>query len=76
MTMAGKKVTIENLAMMIKKGFDDTATKSQVGGLEKRLDKIDARLVKIENIILRHHESQIESLEKRILRLEEASSIS
>ncbi len=87
--MANKKITIDNLAIMMKKGFDDTATKIQVSGLEKRvdglegrfdgvekrLDKIDARLERIEGTILKHHASQIESLEKRILRLEETSSI-
>jgi hypothetical protein len=58
------------IAMLIKKriekGFDET---------DKRLDKIDIRLDRIENFLLKQHSIKIETLEKRIDRLEEALAI-
>jgi len=64
--MKKKNITIEDLARMVKKGFD---------GTDKRLDKIDARLDRIENFILKQHSQKIDFLEKRIDRLEEALAI-
>lgn len=60
--MAEKQITINQLAKMIKKGFDNTATKEQVdnlekdakvikerlGGVEKRLENVEGRLEKVE----------------------------
>ncbi|MDQ5883029.1 MAG: hypothetical protein QG648_384 [Patescibacteria group bacterium] len=51
---------------MVKKGFDET---------NKKLDKIDVRLDRIENFLLKQHSIKIETLEKRINRLEEALAI-
>lgn len=46
--MKNKKITIEDLARMVKKGFDETAKKEQVINLEKwakrRFDNIDREL--------------------------------
>lgn len=64
--MKKKNITIEDLARMVKKGFD---------GTDKRLDKIDVRLDRIENFILKQHSQKIDFLEKRINRLEEALAI-
>ena len=64
--MKKKNITIEDLARMVKKGFD---------GTDKRLDKIDVHLDRIENFILKQHSQKIEFLEKRINRLEEALAI-
>jgi len=64
--MKKKNITIEDLARMVKKGFD---------GTDRRLDKIDVRLDRIENFILKQHSQRIEFLEKRINRLEEALAI-
>jgi len=64
--MKKKNITIEDLARMVKKGFD---------GTDRRFDKIDVRLDRIENFILKQHSQRIEFLEKRINRLEEALAI-
>ena len=46
------EVTIEDLARMIQKGFSETATKSDVEKLEKKMDagftKVDARFENVE----------------------------
>jgi len=57
-----QKITIEELAVMIKRGFDETAKKIDVDkrfesmdkrfdGVDRRLDHIDARLNTIEHDI-------------------------
>jgi len=46
--MTKKSVTIEKLARMVERGFKQTATKSDIGRLEKRLDDVDHRLLNIE----------------------------
>lgn len=35
--MANKKITIENLAVMIKKGFDQTASKQELADFRKEV---------------------------------------
>jgi archaellum component FlaC len=64
--MKNKKITIDDLARMVKKGFD---------GVDKRFDRIENRLERIEKIILKQQSQKIEFLEKRICRLEEALAI-
>jgi len=54
-----KKITIDDLAAMVQNGFNEVVT----------------RLDRIENIILKQHAEQIESLERRIRRLEDALAI-
>lgn len=43
-----KKITIENLALMIQRGFDETAQKTDVeirfGQVDKRLEKIEGEM--------------------------------
>ena len=67
--MAKKKITFENLAGMIKRGFD---------GNDKRFDKVDSRLdtldngveeikLKLDNVAYRF---EVEELTRRIKRLE------
>src|SRR3989338_8122398 len=43
-----KKVTNEELARMIAKGFENTATKDDIKRLDGRMDHMDARLGRIE----------------------------
>ena len=45
------KVSIESLAQMVKRGFDATATKADLGILEKKADAIDMRLKTVETKI-------------------------
>lgn len=70
---------IDHLAGMVAKGFENTATKKDVSGLEtrldgidKRLDGIDVRLDHIENLLIRAHENRIERLEDKVRILETA----
>ena len=60
--MAKKNITIDEPAKMVQKGFEETAKKADVN---KRFDKI-------ENILLKQQGERIESLEKRLSRLEDA----
>jgi hypothetical protein len=58
--MEEKKITIDDLAVMIKKGFDETAKQTDV---DKRFDKIETRLDRIEETLLKNHEARIKRLE-------------
>ena len=79
--MASKKTTIEDLARMVKIGFDETAkkdetaTKTQMIKVQDRLDSIESRLDNIEKLILRQHSEQIKGLERRVNRLEEMFAV-
>ena len=55
--MAKKSVTIEDLAVMVKKGFDS---------VDKRFDGVDDRLDRIEKLILADHKRRIERLEEQV----------
>ena len=68
--MRKKNITIEDLARMVKRGFDGTDKK-----IEKGFKEVNIRLDRIENFILKQHSQKIEFLEKRIHRLEEALAI-
>jgi len=68
--MRKKIITIENLAGMVKRGFDGTDKK-----IERGFKEVNTRLDRIENFILKQHSQKIEFLEKRISRLEEALAI-
>ena len=77
-----KKITIEDLAGMVKRGFD--AVDKKFDAVDKRFDKIDTRFEKvdarfddmdarfdrIENLILKRHEEEIEELKIRVRYLE------
>lgn len=78
--MAKKNITIDDLAMMVnkgfektatieimQKGFEKTATKDDLFDLEKKFDK---RFDKIEKIILDDHRERIEKLESKVQYLE------
>jgi len=96
--MENKKITIDDLAMMVQRGFNGTDEKMGKGfrDVDARFEKIDdsfeevnsqfnevriqfkevnVRLDRIENIILKQHGQQIESLELRIKRLEDTLAI-
>lgn len=64
-----KEVTINDLAIMVAKGFENTATKDEIKSVKdeiksvvKRLDGIDYRLGKIES----NHERRIDLLEDKM----------
>jgi hypothetical protein len=53
--MVKKSITIDDLAVMVQKGFADTATKSDIKVLTERFDKVDKRFDKIESLILENY---------------------
>ena len=58
---------MDNLAGMVSLGFAETAKKKD---MDSQFLKVNTRLDRIENSILKHHANQISTLEKRVQRLE------
>jgi len=83
--MAKKNITIDELAVMVQKGFADTATKSEMNKrfeqVDKRLDNIEDSMVTkaemnrrfdgLEDRVLASHQKRIEKLEAEIKELRE-----
>lgn len=70
--MKKKNVTIDDLAIMVNKGFD-SVTKEMRSGFQqsdKRFNEINRRFDKIESLMLVEHRTRIERLEKKVERLE------
>jgi archaellum component FlaC len=55
--MGKERVTIEDLAGMVQRGFD---------GVDKRFDVIEHRLDRIEKLMLVDHKRRIERLEEQV----------
>ena len=77
--MAKKNITIDDLAVMVQKGFtgvdkrlDGMATKSE---MNRRFDLVDKRFDKIENLVLASHQKRIEKLEAEVKELKELFAI-
>lgn len=66
--MKKRTVTIEDLARMVQKGFQETAKRDEVN---HRFDIIEDRLEKIEKLILADHKRRIEKLEAEVKELKE-----
>ena len=66
--MKNKNVTIDDLATMVQKGFNETAKKSE---MELGFKEVNKRLDKIENLILADHKKRIERLEEGVKELKE-----
>jgi len=45
------EITLEQLAHMVQRGFEQTATKEDLKGLERRFDDVDNRFEGIERIL-------------------------
>ena len=75
--MKKKNITIDHLAGMVNKGFEETNKKMERGfkEVDKRFDIVDKRLDKIENVLLRQHSEEIEYLKRRVGKLEDALAI-
>lgn len=78
--MKKKNITIDDLAMMVQKGFDgvqkgfeETAKKKD---MEKRFKDMDNRFDKIERLILADHKRRIEKLEIAVRDLKEMLAFS
>ena len=77
--MENKNITIDDLAGMVQKGFEETAKKdevdSQFSGVNERFDKIEDRLESIEKLILADHKRRIEQLEDEVKELRELLAV-
>ena len=73
--MAQKKITIETLAEIINEGFKTTATKEDINRVEVRMDGIESRLDRIEHLLLAEQKREIEDLQQRMKRLEDALAV-
>lgn len=62
--MVKKQITIEDLAGMVKRGFD--GVDKQFEQVAKRFDVVDERLDRIEKLILVSHNRRIERLEEEV----------
>ena len=74
--------TIDDLAVMIKNGFDNTASKKDVEEIHANLtelggkvDKIDERLIVVEKKLDRALYTELTHLEARVTRLEQKTGI-
>jgi len=74
-----KQITIEDLAVMVQRGFEETASKTEINegfkDVNDRLNAIDQRLDRIENILIAGHDRRIEKLEDSVRQLILASKI-
>ncbi len=73
--MNKKNVTIDELAVMIQKGFEKTSTKDQVENLELRIVRVekDVAIIKttMKNLVAENYKKRIEKLEIEVKELKE-----
>ena len=71
--MAKKNITIDDLAVMVQKGF--SSNDKRFDQVDKRFESMqnymDKRFDKIENLILANHQKRIEKIEAEIKELRE-----
>ncbi len=64
----------ENMAIMVQRGFEETASKSDLEAvrleLKSGIGEVKIRLDRIENILLRDHNNRIERLEDKLMQVE------
>jgi len=58
-----KDLTLDDLALMINRGFEETAKKAEV---DRRFDKIEHRFERFEKVILADYERRLKRLEADI----------
>ena len=77
--MKKKTTTIDDLARMVKKGFDGTSSKTDLITtkieMKKGFAEINKRLDRIENLILIDHKRRIERLEFEVKELKELLAV-
>ena len=66
------EVTIEDLARMVQKGFEDTAKKVD---MDARFNVVESRLDRIEKLLIVEHQRRIEKLEDDVRVLKDALNI-
>lgn len=81
--MAKKHTTTEDLAVMVKRGFDEvTGTMAKKKDVDERFNRVDERfnrveerLENIEKLMFKQHGFEIQELKKRIRRLEDLFAV-
>ena len=73
--MPKKQITTDQLAVMIKRGFDDTAKKKDLDEVKFQVGHIEERLENIEKLLLKQHSFQIQNHEKRLKRIESLMAV-
>ncbi len=78
-----KGTTLDDLANMVARGFENTATKQElrelktelkgdINALAKKVDKLDYQMDEVYDILKRFEENDILNLQKRVQTLEKA----
>ena len=67
-----KEITLDDLALMVGKGFEETAKKQEVNA---RFDQVNDRLDRIEQLILVNHRERIERLEIEVKELKDLLAV-
>jgi len=76
--MKSKNITIDDLAIIVQRGFSEAAKNvdlrfdaidKRFDGVDNRLDKVEKRLDRIEKLILSDHKERIERLEIQVKEL-------
>jgi len=77
--MENNNITIDQLAVMIQNGFNETAKKVDVdqrfNQVDQHFDRIEKRLDRIENILIQNHQTRIEKLETSMMELRQALAL-
>ena len=74
--MAKKRITIEDLAAMVKHGFDDVTSKmAKKAEVDRQFEEVNERLDRIEKLILADHKRRIERLEGEMKDLKEMLAV-
>lgn len=67
-----EKITIDDLAGMIARGFEQTATKNDLTALRTEMNE---RFDRVENLLLADHKRRIEKLEAEVKELRNAPAM-
>lgn len=74
--MAKKHITIEQLATMVKRGFDDvTQNMARKGDVNRQFGEVREHLERIEDLILKDHKHRIERLEREMKQLRDLFAV-
>ena len=69
-----KNISLDDLALMVAKGFEETAKKVDLESLEKEINlqfgEVNERLDRIEKILFRDYKNRIEKLENQVKELQ------
>lgn len=71
--MPKKHVTTDDLAGMVKRGFDENTR--NFDEVKRQMRGLDERIENIEKLLLKQHAFQIQNLEKRMKRVEDLFAI-